>query len=447
MLCKTPRDLPSLGRMLEWPEVRSLRRQYGEFLVKHALRDSLEVARQSLLDGREVEAAGIVREAERMLQPAQRRVLNLTGTVLHTNLGRAPLGGLLTAVAERLTGYSVLEYDLESGRRGRRGEAVERMLCWLIGCESALMVNNCASAMLLLLTTLAKGREVVVSRGELVEIGGSFRIPDILALSGAVLVEVGTTNRTRICDYENAITENTGLLLSTHRSNFRIVGFTESPEPAELVELGRRYSLPVAYDLGSGMLTRIVEGEPSVVDAAGYSLTAFSGDKLLGGPQCGVIAGQRELVDRCRKHPFYRALRCDKLTLALMEEALRRHAVNPREVPTVELLTAEVEALRGRAESLCDSLSPLLPKGCRVETVPTVAQVGGGSLPGGELPSVALVLSFSESGEESRMQARLRRGDPPVIARVEKGQVVLDLRSLPAEEDDEFLAALRRIFT
>ena len=447
MTCRTPRDLPSVGKLLESSDFRALSQDHGEFLVKSAVREVLEGARVRLLQGQAVELEELHQRVVSMLAPAQQRVLNLTGTILHTNLGRAPLGDLLTSVGERLQGYSVLEYDLESGRRGKRGEAVERLLRWVTGAEAAVMVNNCSAAMVLLLTVLAKGKEVIVSRGELVEIGGSFRIPDILSLSGATLREVGTTNRTRIGDFERAINEETGLILSTHRSNFEIVGFTESPTVEEYVALGKAHNLPVVFDLGSGMITRVVEDEPSVEDSKDFSLTAFSGDKLLGGPQCGILVGKKEFIQACRRHPFYRAFRCDKLTLALMEEALRRHASDPRRVPTVELLTEPVERLRLRARALAELLSSLLPQGMKVEVVDTEAQVGGGSLPGGTVPSVAVRLTPPDEAEAHRWQKRFRGASTPIITRIEKGSLYLDLRSLLSADDEELSEVCRRNFT
>ena len=419
---------------------------HGEALVKSSIREVLEKARRALLAGERVESEELSAQISTLLEPSQRRVLNLTGVVLHTNLGRAPLGDLLSSVADRLKGYSVLEFDLATGKRGKRGDAVERLLRWTTGAEAALMVNNCSAAMVLLLTALAKDREVVVSRGELVEIGGSFRIPDILALSGAKLVEVGTTNRTRVADFERAITEDTGLLLTTHRSNFEIVGFTESPAAEELVDLGKKHQIPVVYDLGSGMLTKVVSGEPVVGELAGFDLTAFSGDKLLGGPQCGILIGDKALVELCRRHPFYRAFRCDKLTLALMEEALRRHASDPRSVPTVELLTAQADSLRIRAERLLEGLKDHLGETFEAQVVETESQVGGGSLPGGTLPSYALRLT-PPNGTEQRWQQRFREAETPVIVRLEKGSLYLDFRSLAVQDDEELMEMCRRIFT
>jgi L-seryl-tRNA(Ser) seleniumtransferase len=411
-----------------------LRGQHGDRLVKEALREALEGLRRRLLDGEEVDPSPLWDTVSAALAPSYARVINATGTVLHTNLGRAPLGRALRTVAEQLDGYSALEYDLEQGRRGRRGAAVERRLRWLTGSPAALVVNNCAAAMILLLTTHASGREVIVSRGELVEIGGGFRIPDILAMSGARLVEVGTTNRTRIADYRRAITSESALLLTTHSSNFHMLGFTEAPSADELLELGRESGLPVAYDLGSGMLTPALEGEPSVAQAARFPLCAFSGDKLLGGPQCGILLGQAELVEACRRHPLFRALRCDKVTLALLEETLRLHASDPSSVVALGLLAASSESLRQRAEALAARLGG--------EALPTRGQVGGGSLPSGTLDSWAVVLRPPQGESAGAWHARLRQGHPAVVARVEKERLILDLKAVPAELDASLAARL-----
>ena len=447
MICKTPRDLPSVGKVLERPLVLELIEQHGGTLTKSAVRDVLSDSRRRLLKKQTVSLEELEQKVAELLEPSQKRVLNLTGTILHTNLGRAPLGSILGDVASRLQGYSVLEFDLKTGKRGKRGDAVERLLRWITGAEAAIMVNNCSAAMVLLLTVLAKGKEVVVSRGELVEIGGSFRIPDILELSGAKLREVGTTNRTRVSDFEAAINENTGLLLSTHCSNFEVVGFTEAASAEELIKLGAKHDLPVVYDLGSGMLTPVVKGEPSVPESTGFSLTAFSGDKLLGGPQCGILIGKKSFVEQCRKHPFYRAFRCDKLTLALMEEALRRHAHEVKEVPTVSLLTSGVESLRKRALACLSSFREKLPSDWGAEVVDTEAQVGGGSLPGGTLPSASIRLTPEDESLLQGMQRRFREGKTPIIVRLEKGHLYLDFRSLPESDDDELSSELGKIFT
>jgi L-seryl-tRNA(Ser) seleniumtransferase len=442
MQCRHPRDLPQLGSLWDTPDFSDLRQVYGDALVKAALQDALGRSRRELLLGQDVDLSGLLGEVTGMLAPSYSRVINATGTILHTNLGRAPLGSVLGTVAREMEGYSALEYDLGRGRRGKRGEVAERYLRWLTGAPAALVVNNCAAAMVLLLTTHAKDREVIVSRGELVEIGGGFRIPDILSMSGARLVEVGTTNRTRIGDYERAITERTALLLTTHSSNFHMLGFTQAPSTEELLALGSKRGIPVAFDLGSGMLTPTVRAEPTVAEAARFPLCAFSGDKLLGGPQCGILLGGRELVQACREHPLFRALRCDKLTLALLEETLRRHAAQPSSIPTVGFLTAEPESLRLRAEELAGRLS-----GVDVRVQPSSGQVGGGSHPAGSLESWALSLAPPAGASAGDLHARLRSGRPPIIGRIEKERLLLDLKAVSQHEDQELLARLREVFT
>lgn len=445
MLCTSPRDLPSVGKLMESPKFSALSDLHGETLVKLALREVLDKARQQILTGCSIPMEGIECEVLEVLSPGQKAVLNLTGTVLHTNLGRAPLGAALQSVAERLQGYSVLEYDLKSGKRGRRGDSAERLVRWLTGAPAAVMVNNCAAAMILLLSTHAVGREVIVSRGELVEIGGSYRVPDILRMSGCKLVEVGATNRTRISDFEKAITEDTAMILSTHRSNFEIVGFTESPSPEQYQKLAAEHGILTAHDLGSGMLTRVVEDEPTVGESLGFDLTAFSGDKLLGGPQCGIIIGQPHLVEACRKHPLFRALRCDKLTLALMEETLRRHARGPRHVQSLQLLSTSLEELQARAESVLSEIKSILPETILPELSSTRSQVGGGTMPGGTLDSVAIRLSTQN--DSGALQDSLRRAEIPIVSRIENEQVLLDFRALSPEEDSKLLESLRKIFT
>ncbi len=295
--------------------------------------------------------------------------------------------------------------------------------------------------MLLLLSTHAQGREVIVSRGELVEIGGGFRIPDILAASGARLVEVGTTNRTRISDYRRAVTENTALLLTTHTSNFRMVGFTAAPSQEELLALGRELHIPVAYDLGSGMLTPCIDAEPTVQQAARFPLCAFSGDKLLGGPQCGILLGETELVESCRQHPLYRAFRCDKVSLALLEETLRRHSVEPTSIPTLAFLKPSSQDLEDRAHALTRQLSDL---GASAETVSCSAQTGGGSAPALEIPSWGVAISDENVDILAR---RLRQGVPAVLGRVEKKRLVLDLRAVEAKDDVAILQCWKERFT
>ena len=362
-------------------------------------------------------------------RPQLRRVLNATGVIVHTNLGRAPLpAAALERVTEVARGYSNLEYDLAEGARGSRQDHLAGLLRRLTGAEASLVVNNNAGAVLLALAALAEGREVVVSRGELIEIGDGFRIPDVLARSGARLVEVGTTNRTRAADYERAIGPETALLLRVHQSNFRVVGFAEQPATAQLAAVARRHELPLVDDLGSGALVRLPD-EPTPADAlaAGADLVCFSGDKLLGGPQAGIVAGRADLVERLRRHPLQRALRADKLTLAALEGTLTLYLDRPGEIPVLRMIEEPAESVRARAERLAG-----LTGGAVEETV---ARVGGGALPLAELPSFACAL-------EEQLAEQLRGGEPPVVAVVRDGRTLLDCRTLADDELDEVAAAV-----
>ncbi len=373
----------------------------------------------------------MLRELEEGRRPRLRRVLNATGVLIHTNLGRAPLSATaVVRVAEVGAGYSNLEYDLERGCRGSRQDHVGRLLSRLTGADAALVVNNNAAAVLLALAALAEGREVVVSRGELIEIGDGFRIPDILARSGARLVEVGTTNRTRALDYERALTPDTGAILRVHQSNFRVVGFTERPPLQELAGVAERSGLPLVDDLGSGALAAIGD-EPTPAESlrAGADLVCFSGDKLLGGPQAGIVVGRAELVDKLRLHPLQRALRPDKLSLAALEGTLL-DALSPgadSEIPVLRMLHEPSERVWARAERLAALV------GGEVEE--TVARVGGGALPLVELPSTACAV-------EEELADALRRGEPPVIALVRDGRTLLDCRTLTDGEVEEVAAAV-----
>jgi L-seryl-tRNA(Ser) seleniumtransferase len=372
-------------------------------------------------------------------------VINATGVILHTNLGRAPLAGAaVDAVARVASGYSNLEYDLDDGRRGHRHVHAEGLLRELTGAEAALVANNNAGAMLLTLAAIAAGREVVVSRGELVEIGGGFRVPDVMAQSGAMLREVGTTNRTRVNDYAAAIGERTAAILRVHPSNFTIEGFTERPALEDLVALGRTLGIPVIEDLGSGWLGGAIAtpdaigGEPTVHDslAAGVDVVAFSGDKLLGGPQCGIVAGRRELIDRARAHPLMRALRADKLTYAALEATLAlwlQPAARAR-IPVYRMLTMTVEEINLRAQALCATGSSA---GLHCRVVDGVSTVGGGSAPASELPT-RLIAIASATATATALESRLRHAAVPVIGRLEHEACVLDLRTV-AEADDPLL--------
>jgi L-seryl-tRNA(Ser) seleniumtransferase len=425
------RDLPSVDELAGDERLAS---SAPRPLLVSAARSALARVREEIRAG--ADPGDLVGRVEMELasarEPRLRRVINATGVIVHTNLGRAPLAReALEQVSAVAAGYSNLEYDLGEGGRGSRQDHVAPILRRLTGAEAALVVNNNAAAVLLALAALAEGREVLVSRGELIEIGDGFRIPDVLARSGARLREVGTTNRTRAVDYERAIGPETALLLRVHQSNFRVVGFTEQPKLAELVRVGRAHGLPVVDDLGSGVLVEL-EDEPSARDAlaAGADLVCFSGDKLLGGPQAGIVVGRAELVERLRRHPLQRALRADKLTLAALEATLALY-LEPeraaREIPVLRMLAEPVEAVRARAERL----SALV--GGEVEE--TVGRVGGGALPLAELPSFACAV-------EEELAARLRDADPPVIALVRDGRCLLDCRTIAEAEVDEVANAV-----
>ncbi len=451
------RHLPSVDELLGRPSLAERCRELPRALVAEAVREALQATRAAIerdprpelvtLERLEQTALGIL---ERWQQPSLRPVINATGVLLHTNLGRAPLGAeAARRVAEVAATYTTLEYDLEQGRRGRRDQHVAGLLGRLLGAESAIVVNNNAAAVFLVLHTLARDGEVVVSRGELIEIGEGFRIPDIMQASGARLREVGTTNRTRLADYEQAIGPATRLLLRVHHSNFRIVGFTGRPELEELVELGRRTGLPVYEDLGSGALVVPAGLEEPLATAslrAGVSLVSFSGDKLLGGPQAGIIAGRSDLVQRVRRNPLYRALRVDKMTVAALEETLRDYLLGRLDrIPVLQMMHIAPDVLRARAEALVEALGARVDSGlCTFEVVPGESVVGGGSTPGQTLPTwVVRIRSRRESAVA--LERRLRTLAPPllpVVVRIEDEQVVLDLRTVFADQQEALLASL-----
>jgi len=424
------RDLPSVD------ELARDERLAGEpsALAVEAARAALARAREEIKAGEDpgdlVERALAELTAARV--PALRRALNATGVIVHTNLGRAPLPeAALARALEVGRGYSNLEYDLAAGGRGSRQDHVAAILRRLTGAEAALVVNNNAAAVMLALGALAEGREVLVSRGELIEIGDGFRIPDVLVRSGAVLREVGTTNRTRAADYERAVGPETAVLLRVHQSNFRVVGFTEQPSVEDLAAVAAQHGLPLVDDLGSGVLVSL-EGEPSAREslAAGADLVCFSGDKLLGGPQAGIVVGRAELVDRLRRHPLQRALRADKLTLAALEGTLGLY-LDPeralREVPVLRMLNEPLETVRARADRLAAAVDG--------EVEETVARVGGGALPLAELASYACAV-------EEPLAEPLRLGEPPVIGVLRDGRLLLDCRTLTDAEAEEVVAAV-----
>jgi L-seryl-tRNA(Ser) seleniumtransferase len=408
-------------RLRDLPSVDELARDLKDPLAVGAAREVLARAREEIRVGADPGdlRARVRDDLARVRRPRLRRVLNATGVIVHTNLGRAPLAQeAIARIVEVARGYSNLEYDLGAGARGSRQDHLAAILRRLTGAEAALVVNNNAAAVLLALAALAEGREVLVSRGELIEIGDGFRIPDVLARSGARLREVGTTNRTRVADYERAIGPETALILRVHQSNFRVVGFTELPPLRRLAQVAQSHRLPLVDDLGSGVLSDLAD-EPSAKESLddGADLVTFSGDKLLGGPQAGIVVGRAELVERLRRHPLQRALRADKLTLAALEGTLALYLETPERIPVLRMLRDE--NVRARAERLAGLT------GGTVEE--TVARVGGGALPLAELPSFACAL-------DEHLAATLRAGEPPVVGIVRDGKLLLDCRTLADDE-------------
>jgi len=448
------RGLPKIDEILLILEKRNPDRQAPREVVRAVCREAVDELRRSIIK-KEADrgkmrlpmaaemALAVEKRFEALHRPRLRRVINATGVILHTNLGRAPLcreaGDQLAAISE---GYSNLEFDLERGERGIRYDHVRELLCILSGAEDALVVNNNAAAVFLALNALAEGREVIVSRGELVEIGGEFRIPEIMEKSGARLREVGTTNRTRLADYERAITPETGLILKVHSSNFKMVGFTEETSLEDMVSLGKKHQIPVMYDVGSGCFIDLAEyglpGEPVVRDVAagGVDVLTFSGDKMLGGPQAGIILGRRNLLEKIKRNPLNRALRIDKLTLGALEATLRVY-LDPKEaVSRLRILKALTEPLSDvtrRAKKLLGMLKRVLPASFSLMLKPGESMVGGGALPGLSIPTMMLGIRFSELST-SRLEESLRRLEIPIIARVVHDEILLDLRTIEENE-------------
>jgi L-seryl-tRNA(Ser) seleniumtransferase len=460
------RKLPSVDELLRAAELAALASREGQAAVTDAARAVLSRLRGEIAAGRLDEAAvdlaitGIAPAVERQLTIALsyslRAVINATGVILHTNLGRGPLAAAAMEHIQKIAGaYSNLEFDLATGERGKRDVHVDRLFRRLLeegGPESVstIVVNNNAAGVLLALNTLADGAEVIVSRGELVEIGGSFRIPDVMAKSGAVLREVGTTNRTRLGDYERAITEKTRLLLRVHRSNFQISGFTEQPELAELVELARKHNLPLVEDLGSGALFDLsavgIGGEPGVLDSLrrGVDIVTYSGDKLLGGPQAGILSGRGDLIARMRSNSLFRALRVDKLTYAALEATLLAYVKRDHDaIPALRMMRLSKDDIGRRAEAVAGKI-----KLGKISTtlVDGESLIGGGAAPSASLPTRLLAISC-EGASADELAARLRATDPPVIARVEEGRVLLDLRTVLPEQDEALANELARAAT
>jgi L-seryl-tRNA(Ser) seleniumtransferase len=459
------RQIPSVDDLIGRPLLAEWCFRAGRLLVLDATREVLARLRGELAAGGPLKSEDaatealelrIAEEIERWLTPSLRPVINATGVVLHTNLGRAPLAPeAVDRLREAATHYSNLEYDLAAGARGRRDVHTARLLARLLGAEAAVVVNNNAAAVFLVLNTLACGAEVVVSRGELIEIGDGFRIPEIMAASGAVLREVGTTNRTRLADYERAITANTRLLLRVHPSNFRVVGFTERPSLADLVSLAARHRLPVYEDLGSGCLVDLsgVGIDEPVARAsleAGISVITFSGDKLLGGPQAGIIAGKKEWIEPVRRNPLFRALRVDKLTIAVLEATLRAYLRNALdELPALRMILTPAEEILRRAEAFLarvkDAPRAAAPAPeAEFAILPGNSVVGGGSTPGQSLPTHLVAVTGSRHSAHA-LEVRLRRpagNVTPVVARIEEDRLVLDLRTVFPEQEAALAAAL-----
>ena len=437
------RNLPSVDRLLQHPQVAALVERWGHGLAVDAARQALDAAREAIRAGSacpppDVVAQQVEQHLEAQLRPTLRPAINATGVIIHTNLGRAPLSAEARAAMDAVAlGYSNLEYDLEAGQRGSRYVHAEALLCRLTGAEAALVVNNNASAVLLVLMALARGREVILSRGQLVEIGGGFRIPDVMRQSGATLVEVGTTNRTYLRDYEAALSDETAALMRVHRSNFRLIGFIHEPELADMVALAREHDLLLLDDLGSGTLLDTepygLAHEPTMQEsiAAGASLVSCSGDKLLGGPQAGIILGRGDLIARLKRFPLTRALRVDKTTLAGLQATLRHYLLGEAtdKVPAWRMISLNAERLEERAH---DWLRELQKRGVPAAVVGGHSTVGGGSLPGETLPTSLVALALDSPDE---VAGRLRAGEPPVIARIENDRLVLDPRTVLPEQE------------
>ena len=455
------RSLPSIERLLERPLASQLSLGLSRERVRDLLRGIIDELREELASGRWPAASGsqqLTEEAELRLesraaeyaQPSLRRVINATGVIIHTNLGRAPLArAAIEAVSEAAAHYSNLEYDLTRGERGQRETHCQELLAHLAGSEAAVIANNNAAAVLLVLNTLAEGGEVIVSRGELIEIGGSFRIPDVMVKSGAKLREVGTTNRTRISDYEQAINERTKLMLRVHPSNYRIIGFTERPSVQQIADLAHRTGVPSFEDLGSGCLMDLssygVIDEPVVASSlkAGISVVSFSGDKMLGGPQAGVIAGSREIVDRVRKNPLMRALRVDKMTYAAIEATLRLYerGVALSEVPVIRAIAATREDVGERATRFSGSVTRLTKGKLKASLEEGASIIGGGSAPEVKIPTVLVALESSAMSAAS-LEEQLRRYRIPIIARTERDRVLIDLRTVAEDDEPVILDAI-----
>ena len=449
------RQLPSVEKILESEKLKGKIEKYSHPLVSEAAKKTLSSIREQIKENPEdISFDQIVQKVNQRVDEKTsdftRSVINATGVILHTNLGRAPLDEeTLSHIVEISRNYNNLEFDLKEGKRSHRGIFLQKLLCQLTQAEDALAVNNNAGAVLLILTALAKGKEVIVSRGELVQIGGGFRIPEILALSGAFLKEVGTTNKTTLSDYEDAITQDTALLLKVHQSNFRMIGFVEKPSIGQLVELGKKHNLCVAEDLGSGVMLRTEDfelaHEPTVLEAisAEADLVCFSGDKLLGAPQAGIILGKKKYVEMLRRHPLHRALRLDKMFIAGLEGVLLSYLKGEvtRKIPAWQMISTPLDVLKKRAENIGDQLKK---SEISITIGESASTVGGGSLPGETLPTVVISVESAESAD--RQAKRFREQSPPIIGRIEDERFMLDLRTIFPHQDELIIKAIKKIF-
>ncbi|MBQ8804228.1 MAG: L-seryl-tRNA(Sec) selenium transferase [Tyzzerella sp.] len=449
------RSIPKVDVLLENEEIKASMEYYGRDIVVEAIRVEMDELRAFIGTCEDEEAAmekitklteRILERAEKMLQPNMKRIINATGTILHTNLGRAPISPEhMKHVMEIAVGYSNLEYNLNAGKRGERYSHFEELLCKITGAEAAMAVNNNAAAVMLVLSSIGKGGEVIVSRGELVEIGGKFRIPDVMVQSGAALVEIGTTNKTHFSDYEDAITENTAALLKVHTSNYRIVGFTETVGIDELVTLSRKHDIPIVEDLGSGVLLDLskygITYEPTVQDSirAGADVVSFSGDKLLGGPQAGIIVGKKKYIDKMKKNPLTRALRIDKFTAATLEVVLKEYLSEKRAVkniPVLQMITKSQEDIIKEARKLKRFLTGLeLNAELGIENCES--QIGGGSLPLERIPSKAVTIK-PRNISTAELEVRMRFLSVPIIPRTVNDKIVLDVRTIGVDNFEAF---------